>query len=88
MLKTIIANNTAPYDGIFKISHGGGNPYVAVFIRSGDTYYIENIPPGEKITATFGENWDNDRKMFTKNVYSLYLGEATPIRRSTQRHEW
>ena len=85
---TLYANNTASYNGIYEISHPGGEPYVAVFVRAGDTFHIENVPPGDDITATFGNNWDNDKRVFTENVHSVYLGKATPIPRSTGRHEW
>ena len=81
-------NNTGQYNGIFEISDPGEKPYVAVFIRAGDTYNIDNVPPGDDITATFGDNWDRDQGIFTKNVYAIYIGKAIPIRRSTQRYEW
>lgn len=82
------ANNTSPYNGIYEISHPGGKPYVAVFIRAGDSYNVENVPPGDEITATFGEKWDNDKRLFTENVHKVYIGKATPIRRSRERYEW
>jgi hypothetical protein len=85
---TLNASNPGPYNAIFEINRPGERPYVAVFIRAGDRYYIENVPPGDEIYVTYGDKWESDKRMFTENVHRVYVGKATPIPRQTGRREW
>jgi deoxyhypusine monooxygenase len=63
-------SNPGPKDAVFELTHPGGVPYIAVFVRSKDSYNIlsTQISPGDHLYITTGDEWDNDQLKFTKNV--------------------
>jgi len=60
--------NLRPQNAVYELTKGGA-PYVAVFVRSGDSYVIKAIDPESELYITTGDNWDNEQLKFTKNVY-------------------
>ncbi|HWQ18794.1 MAG TPA: HEAT repeat domain-containing protein [Methanotrichaceae archaeon] len=74
----LVVSNDGSLDAVYEISRPDEAPYLSVFVRSGDTYYIHGtlISPNDEVYNVSGDKWSYSKKNFTERINKT----AVPIR--------
>ena len=72
--------NGASLDAVVVLQYYKGPAYLAVYIRSGESYALGGVQDGNyDVYYTLGEDWSSDSNKFTKNQTFFRLNRSLPF---------